>query len=174
MRRPTLRLAQHVADAPELQTTMEAHLDKLNHQETTMNRRTMLTLSTLALLCVAVSGSHALAQQQQKIIEQTQYWALPGTAEEVYQQRMHACDVREKLGLPRGQVLRRQVADMSGLRPRQGDSEALPDVIWQIEYQNDAERIRDLKVREAPEFEEVRKHMGTLTRRFERGFWLPN
>jgi len=128
-----------------------------------MNRRTMLVLLTLALPCEVISQGHAWAQENQRIIEQGDYWALPGKAEEVFQQRMHACDVRVMLGLPRGQVLRRQ-----------GNSETLPDVIWQIEYANDAERIRDLKVRMAPEFEEVRKHMGTLTRRFERSFWLPN
>jgi Cu/Ag efflux pump CusA len=115
------------------------------------------------LFTQALSQVPGVAQPNQKVVEQTAYWALPGKAEEVYQQRMHASDVREKLGLPRGQVLRRL-----------GNSETLPDVIWQIEYPNDAERARDLKVRTAPEFEEVRKRMGTLTRRFERSFWVPS
>ena len=96
------------------------------------------------------------------LIEQTEYWALPGKADEVYQWRIHACDVREKLGLPRGRVLRRQ-----------GYSDTLPDVIWQIEYPSEAARDQDLKVREAPEFRAVRDHMNTLIRRFERGFWQP-
>jgi hypothetical protein len=38
------------------------------------------------------------------IIEQAGYFALPGNAEEVYQARIQACDVLEKLGLPRGVV----------------------------------------------------------------------
>jgi hypothetical protein len=112
---------------------------------------------------MAAIGRPALGQQNQRVIEQTNYWALPAKADEVCRWRMHASDVREKLGLPRGQVL-----------CRQGNSEALPDVIWQIDYPNEAERGRDLKVRTAPEFEEVRKHMNTLTRRFERSFWLLN
>jgi hypothetical protein len=41
---------------------------------------------------------------------------LPGKAEDVYRVRLHASDVLEKLGLPRGHVLRRQ-----------GNSETLPD-----------------------------------------------
>ena len=44
------------------------------------------------------------------------YFALPGEAEEVYRARLHACDVLEKPGLPRGHVLRGQ-----------GNSETLPD-----------------------------------------------
>lgn len=42
------------------------------------------------------------------ILEQAGYFPLPGKAEEVYQARIQACDVLEKLGLPRGIVLRRQ------------------------------------------------------------------
>lgn len=103
-------------------------------------------------------------RQTESVIEQTQYWAKPGKAEEVFQWRLHASDVREKIGLPRGRVLRRQ-----------GASETLPDVVWQIEYPNEAARLRDLKTRdESPDFEAVRKHMNTLTTHFERGFWRPN
>jgi Tol biopolymer transport system component len=97
------------------------------------------------------------------IIERTEYWALPGKADEVYRWRLHACDVREKLGLPRGQVFRRQ-----------GDSATLPDVVWQVEYPDEAARAHDFQVREASaEFRAVREHMDSLRRRFERGFWLP-
>jgi hypothetical protein len=96
-------------------------------------------------------------------IVQNNYWALPGKAEEVYQWRMHASDVRAMLGLPRGQVLRRQ-----------GNSETLPDVIWQIEFLNEAERANDIKVSTGGDFEEVVNHMRTLIRRFEQSVWLLN
>lgn len=119
-----------------------------------------LTLIGAALALTVVGQTSPKAPNA--IIEQTEYWALPGKADEVYLWRIHACDVRETLGLPRGRVLRRQ-----------GDSDTLPDVIWQIEYPNDAARDHDLKVREAPEFTAVRDHMNTLTRRFERSFWQP-
>jgi hypothetical protein len=49
------------------------------------------------------------------VVEQTSYFALPGKAEDVYRVRLHASDVLEKLGLPRGHVLRRQ-----------GNSETVP------------------------------------------------
>jgi hypothetical protein len=127
-----------------------------------MNRRTTLALPTVALLCMAAIGRPALGQQQQRVIVQTNYWALPGKAEEVYEWRMHASDVTEKLGLLRGRVLRRQ-----------GNSEVLPDVMWQIEFPNDAERIRYAQaVTTAPEFQEVQKHMETLVHRFELSIWL--
>jgi hypothetical protein len=124
----------------------------------------MLAVSSGALLSIAGKGKLALAQQKPGFVVQNNYWALPGKAEEVYQWRMHACDVREKLGLPRGQVLRRQ-----------SSSENLPDVIWRMEYLNQAERDNDTKVAAASqEFSEVIKHMTTLTRRFETSVWLLN
>ena len=128
-----------------------------------MNRRTMLALPTGALLCMAANSRPALAQQKQGFMVQNNYWALAGKAEEVYQWRMHASDVRAMLGLPRGQVLRRQ-----------GNSEVLPDVIWQIEYLNEAERVNDTTVSRAGGFQEVVNHMSTLTRRFETSVWLLN
>ena len=128
-----------------------------------MNRRTMIALPIGAVASMATIGKPARAQQTQRFIVQNNYWALPGKAEEVFQWRIHASDVRERLGLPRGQVLRRQ-----------GNSETLPDVIWQMEYQDEAERLADIKVADVPEFQEVQKHMSTLTRRFERIVWRPN
>ena len=134
-----------------------------------MKRRTTLILTGMALLGLAAIGKSALAQQSPRVIVQTNYWALPGKADEVCQWRMHASDVREKLGLPRGRVL-----------CRQGNSEVLPDVMWQIELPNDpgplstvAERNRDIITSPAPEFREVIRHMATLTRRFELSTWLP-
>jgi hypothetical protein len=83
------------------------------------------------------------AQQTQRFIVQNSYWALPGKAEEVFQWRIHARDVRERLGLLRGQVLRRD-----------GNSKTAS--------------LADAKATSVPEFQEVQKHMTTLISRFER------
>jgi hypothetical protein len=125
-----------------------------------MNRRTVLALTAAALL----NNRPAVAQQSQRFVVQNNYWALPGKAEEVFQWRIHACDVLERLGLPRGQVLLRQ-----------SNSETLPDVIWQMEYQSEEERrLAQLKASDGHEFQEVIEHMRTLTRRFEQSVWRPN
>lgn len=95
------------------------------------------------------------------IIVQNYYYAKPGKAEEVYSWRIHASDVREKLGLRRGRVLRRI-----------GDSTKQPDVIWECEYPNGAIREAELKVLENNgEFNEVVKHMETLIAHFDRTSW---
>jgi hypothetical protein len=95
------------------------------------------------------------------IIVQNYYYAKPGKAEEVYEWRIHASDVREKLGLRRGRVLRRI-----------GDSAQQPDVIWECEYPDAQSREAELKALENnAEFEAVVKHMGTLIDRFDRATW---
>ena len=139
-----------------------------------MNRRTTLVLATGTLVCVAAIDKPSLAQQTPRVIVQTAYWALPSKAEEVCQWRMHASDVREKLGLPRGRVLCRQgnsnvATSLGRLEPAPS---VLPDVTWQIELPNDPERNRDLVTPPAPEFREVIAHMSTLIHRFEQSTWL--
>jgi hypothetical protein len=90
-----------------------------------------------------------------KVIVQNRYFAKPGKGDEVYQWRLHACDVIEKLGSPRGIVLRGR-----------GDNE--PDAIWQVEFQTrEAARTMSAAVTATPEFKAVEAHMGTLIRRFE-------
>ena len=126
-----------------------------------MKQGTPLILTGVALLGLAAIGKPALAQQSARVIVQTNYWALPGKADEVCQRRIHASDVREKLGQPRGRVL-----------CRQGNSEVLPDVMWQIELPNDPEKNRDIVTPPGPEFREVITHMNTLIRRFELSTWL--
>jgi hypothetical protein len=83
--------------------------------------KAVLLQSSFVLL---LAGQSAAPRPEKPVIEQTEHWAKPGTAEEVYRWRVHACDVREKIGLPRGRVFRRK-----------GDSATLPDVIWQIGIQ---------------------------------------
>src|SRR5688572_27208416 len=73
---------------------------------------------------MAVQGTGAPSQVgPSPIIEQTAYYANPGLADAVYDHRVHASDVRQKIGLPRGRVFRRV-----------GGTGDLPDVVWQLEY----------------------------------------
>jgi hypothetical protein len=54
------------------------------------------------------AGGQSAPKAARTIVEQASYFALPGKAEDVYRVRLHASDVLEKLGLPRGHVPRRQ------------------------------------------------------------------
>ena len=77
---------------------------------------TIARLAVVACLMTLMAGGPSAPNAGSTIVEQTWYFSLPGKAEEVYRLRLHACDVLEKLGLPRGHVLRRQ-----------GNSETLSD-----------------------------------------------
>jgi hypothetical protein len=48
-----------------------------------------------------MAGGQSAPKAASTIVEQTWYFALPAKAEEVYRLRLHACDVLEKLGIPR-------------------------------------------------------------------------
>lgn len=86
------------------------------------------------------------------------YYALPGFGEAVLAQRLRACDVRLQLGLPRGRVLARQTED-----------EQLPEVVWELAFDDVDGHLRDMAARAAsPAFEAVRAGMRRLYRRFER------
>jgi hypothetical protein len=60
----------------------------------------MIALPIGALASMATIGKPVRAQQTQRFIVQNNYWALPGKAEEVFQWRIHASDVRERLDCP--------------------------------------------------------------------------
>ena len=95
------------------------------------------------------------------VVAQNYYWAKPGHAEAVYRHRLHASHVREQLGLPRGCVLRLHSA-----------SDILPDVMWECDYPDLEARQRDLEIlNQSDTFREVRSHMRTLIRQFERSTW---
>jgi len=95
------------------------------------------------------------------VVVQNYYFPRPGKEEAVHELRLHASDVREELGLPRGTVLRR----IEG-------PDSLPLVIWQNEYASVEARRRDSEAAvTAPEFREVMDEMGTLLRHFERALW---
>jgi hypothetical protein len=97
------------------------------------------------------------------IISHNYYYAHPGDADAVLRQRLKASAVRERIGLPRGRVMRKvQGAD------------ALPDVVWEIEFEDLAGHHADMAARAASaEFEAVRNGMRRLYRRFARPLFEP-
>jgi hypothetical protein len=98
------------------------------------------------------------------IVVQNFYYALPGKADEVYRWRLHASEVRTRLGLAIGRVLRRTPASGADAE----DAE-LPDVVWECEYPNAKAREADLaRLDGSREFDPVEAHMQTLIRRFRR------
>ena len=128
------------------------------------NAATIAWIAVIASLMTLMAGGQTDSKASTAVIEQAGYFAPPGKADEVYQTRIQACDVLEKLGLPRGVVLRRQ-----------GNSDTLPDVMWQIEFPDEAARQRNLKIRlESPEFGAVRDRMKTLISRGELSVWQKN
>jgi len=99
-------------------------------------------------------------EQSKPIVVQNAYYPKAGKEKEVYEWRLHASDVREKLGLPKGRVLRR-ISEGSGSY-----------VIWQCEYSSMEERQRDVeKLDQSEEFKKVQEHMSTLLDKFERTVW---
>lgn len=97
------------------------------------------------------------------IVSHNYYYARPGNAAAVLRQRLSASDVRVRIGLPRGHVLRR----IAG-------ADNLPDVIWEFEFGDLAAHHADMAVRAAsPEFEAIRQGMRQLYRRFERPLYQP-
>jgi hypothetical protein len=116
-----------------------------------------------------VAGAHAEAQASvpaeqswreasehpRRIVFQNRYYAKPGKTEEVYQWRVHASDVLEQNGIPRGEIFRGPGGDQ-------------PDVIWQLELEPAAaERAVKRQAEVMNQFEPIMEHMGTLIRLFE-------
>ena len=120
-----------------------------------------------ASLVSASSADTSDTRSGKRIVVENYYYARPGKAEEVYQWRLHASDVRAKLGLPKGRVLKRVSQPAGG-----PDSTDLPDVVWECEYPSLAARNDDVeRLGKRAEFEQVEKHMDTLIRRFERAIF---
>lgn len=117
---------------------------------------TVLTVMPASVASPAHSGP---------VMAENYYYAKPGKAAEVYRWRLHASDVRARLGFPRGRVLR-----YIGKAAPAGTSGDVPDVIWECEYASEQARVRDYAAITAnPAFQAVEKHMETLLRRFESG-----
>lgn len=124
----------------------------------------VLVFALVSTLSVAGDGGVKPASPQRQIVVENYYYAKAGNADEVYQWRLHASDVRARLGFARGRVLRRILS-----YDQTGQSKELPDVVWQCEYPSIEARQREADaISTKPEFEEVQKHMSTLLRRFER------
>ena len=86
------------------------------------------------------------------------YYAQPGQEDAVLRQRLRACDVRENIGVPRGRVLARSAG-----------AAALPDVIWEHQFDDVDGHYADMAARAASaDFEAIRAGMRKLYRRFER------
>lgn len=133
-------------------------------KRTRINAATIAWVAVIGGLVTLMAGGQTAPVPAGTIIEQDAYFALPGKAEEVYQLRLHACDVLERLGLPRGHVLRRL-----------GNPDTRADVMWQLEFPDEAARQRNLKIRlDSSEFTAVREHMRTLISRAEVGTWQQN
>lgn len=97
------------------------------------------------------------------IVSYNFYYARPGNAAAVLQQRIRASDVRTRLGLPRGRIISR----IEGA----GD---WPDVVWRQAFTDMASQDADMQSRaDSPEFEAIRQGMRQLYRRFERPLYLP-
>jgi hypothetical protein len=127
-----------------------------------------LAITLLALSFFGSAESEAPAQAgtaaRRVLVVQNYYYALPGKATDVYQWRLHASDVRAKLGLARGRVLRRLPDSTTDKAPG-----TLPDVIWECEYPSREAREADVaRLDKSHEFDEVEKHMDTLIRDFRR------
>lgn len=132
-----------------------------------------IALFTLAFCSASVGGTRAspashTSSLETAIVVQNFYYALPGKADEVYLWRLHASEVRTRLGLAVGRVLRRAPA-LSG----DGIGEAdWPDVVWECEYPNLQARAAHLARLDASrEFDAVEAHMKTLIREFRRGIF---
>ncbi len=107
----------------------------------------------------AALGQGTIPTNAIMIVERTQYFAKPGLAAEVLDQRRKACAVRLSIGLPVGEIF---------VKYPGGDGSE-PDVAWQCTFADAAAREADLAARAAsPAFESVRVGMRKLYARFER------
>ena len=98
-----------------------------------------------------------------RIVERTQYYAKPGLAVEVLDQRRKASAVRVSIGLPAGEIF---------VKHPGGDGSE-PDVAWQCTFTDVVARDADLAARAAStEFESVRVQMRKLYARFERQVFM--
>jgi len=129
----------------------------------------LIPLLVVATRSSLVSDAYALSRTPataagKAIVVQNFYYALPGKADEVYRWRLHASEVRVRLGLAVGRVLRR--TPTSGDEAENAD---LPDVVWECEYSSAEARAADIARLDAShEFDPVEAHMQTLIRQFRR------
>ena len=117
------------------------------------------TAALPAITPVAARGQGSIPNAGVRIVERTHYYAKPGLAAEVLEQRRKACAVRVAIGLPAGEIF---------VKHPSGDGSE-PDVAWQCAFADATAQAADLAARAASaEFESVRTRMRTLFARFER------
>src|SRR5262245_37634622 len=124
-------------------------------------RRTFLHLAAGTATLPVASPVAVLGQGtgSKRVVERTHYFAKPGLAAEVLEQRRKASAVRLSIGLPAGEIF---------VKHPGGDGSE-PDVAWQCTFADAAAREADLAARAASvEFESVRLQMRKLYARFER------
>ena len=125
-------------------------------------RRTFLHLAAGTASLPLASPATVLRQSPTgaiRIVERTHYYARPGSATEVLDQRRKASAVRVSIGLPAGEIFVK----------RPGGDGSEPDVAWQCTFADAAARDADFAARAASaEFESVRVQMRKLYARFER------
>lgn len=91
-------------------------------------------------------------------VERTNYYAKPGRVEDVLRVRRAACEIRVRLGLPRGTVF-----------VSEEGADGAPDVQWECRFPTIDVREADLEIRAASEeFIAIRRQMHELLTRFER------
>jgi ketosteroid isomerase-like protein len=123
-----------------------------------MNSLAMRTLIQSIFLLAATSS---FSQDPQPIVVHNHYYPKPGKGDEVFEWRLHASEVRAKLELPVGRVLKK----VSGEGPDY--------VIWECEYPSMAAREADvMALDQSNEFKEVQAHMNSLIDKFDRDIWL--
>lgn len=114
-------------------------------------------LPIFLLVSLSIVSINSMAQVNDTILVQNLYFPKLGKEEEVYTWRLHASEVRAKLGLPKGRVLKK----LSGTGG--------PSVIWECAYPSLEAREKDVTVLDkSDEFKQVQAHMSTLLDKFER------
>jgi hypothetical protein len=122
----------------------------------------------VVLLFMFVFSAIGYEQESKPIVVQNAYFPKAGKEKEVYEWRLHASDVRDRLGLPKGRVLRRTSVPITI-----GSNGSY--VIWECEYRSMEERQKDVeKLDQSEEFKKVQEHMSTLLDKFERTVWEVN
>lgn len=135
-------------------------LEKTLNLEPIQNQHTMRIIFIFLALFTIFSCTNT-KDQEERIVIQNYYWAKEGKIEEVYQHRLYASEVRKKLGLEVGRVLKRTTTD--------GE---LPHVIWECEYESEEARQEDVrKLSESGAFDTVQEKMSTLIEKFDRGMY---
>lgn len=112
------------------------------------------------ILLFSLCATSAFAQKSKTIVVQNYYYPKDGLENDVYEWRLRASAVREKLGLPKGRVLKK-ISGVDG-----------PYVIWECEYPSTEVREKDVAILDkSEEFKKVEEHMSTLLDKFSRSIW---